>query len=221
MPDLLLAIDTSTSWAGVALYDGQVRLELSWRAGRNHSQQMLPAIERALELTGATKSDLAAVAVARGPGSFTGVRVGITLARSLGFALSIPVLGVDSLDVLAHGQSRRDLPIRPLLEAGRGRYATALYRPDGKGLTRVTALQSIQDQGLTGLLTERTLLCGDLSSRARDIIRAEAGSRAVLPPPSGMVRRSAVLAELAWAGWKTGSISVAETDPIYITAEST
>src|SRR6266508_958254 len=124
---LLLAIDTSTSQAGVALYDGAVRFEATWEAGRSHSQQAMPMIQRGMELTGRMASEIAAVAAARGPGSFTGVRVGLTLARSLGFALSVPALGVCSLDVLAEGQEPSELPVRPLLDIGRGRFATAEY----------------------------------------------------------------------------------------------
>src|SRR5215217_6156291 len=98
----MLAIDTATSWCGVALYDGALQLELNWRAERHHSEQLMSNIERAFDLTGIDRGDLGALAVARGPGSYTGVRVGITVARVLGYALGIPAIGVDALDVLAY-----------------------------------------------------------------------------------------------------------------------
>src|SRR5688572_6448874 len=100
---LLLAIDTSTAYAGVALYDGGVRTELVWWAGRNHARQLMPTVRGALEQLGRRPEDLAVVAAARGPGSFTGLRVGLAAAHGLAFALGLPLYGVGSLDVLAAG----------------------------------------------------------------------------------------------------------------------
>src|SRR5438309_311964 len=83
---MLLALDTSTALASVALYDGTVRAEATWRAGREHSTQVLPTAVRLLEQQGLGPPDLSGVAVAIGPGSYTGVRVGIALAKGLAVA---------------------------------------------------------------------------------------------------------------------------------------
>ncbi len=219
MSDLMLAIDTATSWCGVALYDGALQLELNWRAERHHSEQLMPNIERAFELTGIDRGDLGALAVARGPGSYTGVRVGITVARVLGYALGIPSIGVDALDVLAYPHGDRGMPVRAFLNAGRRRYATALYHPQGDGLERVGALQSVGDDSLVELVTEPTVCCGELSSAAREVMEQAAGCAAVFVSPSRSVRRSAILAEIAWRGWQARHPAAAETDPIYITQE--
>src|SRR3954465_2917514 len=74
---MLLALDTSTALASVALYDGTLRAEATWPSGRTHSQQVLPMAVRLLEEQGLGPDDLTAVAVAIGPGSYTGVRVGV------------------------------------------------------------------------------------------------------------------------------------------------
>jgi tRNA threonylcarbamoyladenosine biosynthesis protein TsaB len=100
---MLLAIDTSTQLAGLALYDGAVQAELVWVAGRRHSAQVMPQLERLLRLLDMEVTALTAVAAARGPGSFTGVRVGLAAAQGLAVALDLPVYGVCSLDVLAAG----------------------------------------------------------------------------------------------------------------------
>lgn len=217
MTGLLLAIDTSTAWAGVALFGGQVRYELNWRAGRRHSEQVTPAVEQALNTLGYTPKDLTVIGVARGPGSYTGVRVGITLARVMAFALSIPVLGVNSLDIVAHEHALSALPVRPLLDAGRGRFATALYRTRNHNLERITEVQSTDESALGALLTEKTLICGDLAPTTRELLTSSFGDLAVLPGESGVLRRSAVLAELAWKAWESGDTAARQTDPIYIT----
>src|SRR5438876_9605823 len=125
---LLLALDTSTSTAGVALFDSQrVVSETTWQAGREHSTRLLVEVEIALERIGRSQQDLTGLVVARGPGSFTGVRVALSVAKGMAAGLAIPLWGVSSLDVLALAAGNVDLPVRTVLEAGRGRYATALY----------------------------------------------------------------------------------------------
>src|SRR5437588_7524862 len=125
---LLLALDTSTSTAGVALFDSQrVVSETTWQAGREHSTRLLVEVDAALERIGRMVYELTGLVVARGPGSFTGVRVALSLAKGLAAGLSIPLWGVTSLDVLVHAAGKVDLLVRAVLEAGLGRYSTGLY----------------------------------------------------------------------------------------------
>jgi tRNA threonylcarbamoyl adenosine modification protein YeaZ len=101
---VLLALDTATPFVTVALHDGEqdsVVVELRSEQPMRHAEQVAPLIERALGEAGLVRQDLTAVAVGVGPGPFTGLRVGLVTARTLGFALDIPVYGVCSLDVLA------------------------------------------------------------------------------------------------------------------------
>ena len=86
---MLLALDTSTALAGVALYDGALRAEATWHAGRNHTVQVMPEAVRLLEGQGLGPGDLSAVGVATGPGSYTGVRVGLALANGLAVYLRL------------------------------------------------------------------------------------------------------------------------------------
>jgi tRNA threonylcarbamoyladenosine biosynthesis protein TsaB len=219
MSDLLLALDTATAWCGVAFYDGALQLELNWRAERHHSEQLLPSIERSLELIGIDRSSIGALGVSRGPGSYTGVRVGISVARTLAYALDIPILGVDALDVLAHPHTDRGLPVRPFLDAGRHRYATALYKLKSRRLERIGTLQSVSDDSMVGLVTEPTICCGELGNVARDTLARDADGHAVFVSPASSVRRAANLAEIAWQRWKSGDAAGASTDPIYISGE--
>jgi tRNA threonylcarbamoyladenosine biosynthesis protein TsaB len=199
---VLLAIDTSTSQAGIALYDGRVRTELVWHAGRDHGRHLMPSIEQALGRIGAAPADLTAVAVARGPGSFTGLRVGLAVAQGLALGLHIPRYGIGSLVVLAHGLTGWNGPIQTVLEAGRGRFATARFEPAGDGYTQVSELMGVDVDSLLRLTVEDggvkpCALVGDLSAELRDRCAAPVG-RVWLASPAHSVRRPAVLAEMAW-----------------------
>ena len=213
---LLLAVDTSTSQAGVAVYDGGVRAELVWAAGRAHARQLMPAVSYVLEQLGKTPGDLAVLAAARGPGSFTGLRVGLAAARGLAFALGLPLYGVGSLDVQAAGLPASPWPVRAVLDAGRGRFATALYRRDGERWTRVDDVVGVDLDGLLRLVRERCAIAGDLTDEARRRL-AELGDRAWIAPPSASVRRPAVLAEIAWRTWQRGELPGRDDgEPIYL-----
>ena len=202
---MLLAIDTSTSQAGLALYDGAVRAELLWEAGRKHSGQLLPQVERLLELLGHDVSTLTAVAAACGPGSFTGVRVGLAAAQGLALALDIPAFGISTLDVLAAGQESSPLPIRPLLDAGRNRFATALYERRAGRLERIDEIVGIELAQLADLVRGPCRLCGDLDPRARDQVRGMLGNVVEIASPALSARRPGVLAQLAWQQLEAGA----------------
>jgi tRNA threonylcarbamoyladenosine biosynthesis protein TsaB len=99
---MLLTFDTATPLVTVALHDGDdVVLELTSDRPLQHGEQLAPLIEQALERTGLVRQDLTAIGVGVGPGPFTGLRVGLVTARTLGYALELPVYGVCTLDVLA------------------------------------------------------------------------------------------------------------------------
>src|SRR4051812_41158970 len=120
---MILALDTSTSYAGLAIHDGDRLLyEQQWWSGRHHSEQVLTEVARGLQLVGASVDTLTAVAVARGPGSFTGVRVGLSLAKGIALGRSIPLYGVGTLDAMADAFAAADSAVRPLVEAGRQRW---------------------------------------------------------------------------------------------------
>lgn len=128
---LLLAFDTSTPAVTVALYDGTaVVAERTVVDGRRHGELLAPGIAHVLAAGGASASDLTAIAVGVGPGPFTGLRVGLMTARALSEALSIPVSGVCSLDILAAAVSSAE-PFVVATDARRKEVYWATYGPDG------------------------------------------------------------------------------------------
>lgn len=190
---LLLALDTSTSIASVALFDGlRVLSETTWLAGREHSTRVLVEVEAALARVGREPRQLTSLVVARGPGSFTGVRVALSLAKGIAAGLSIPVWGVSSLEVLALAAGEVDLPVRAVVEAGRGRFATGLFaRTRSIGQPALATL----DQ-LAQLIREPTLVIGELNQEARAFLERQSCTR--LASPAACLRRGGFLAELGW-----------------------
>lgn len=216
---MILALDSSTAVASVALYDGSVSAEVTWRSGRNHSVELMAQVSGLMKLRHVAPSQLSGVAVAIGPGSYTGLRVGLSAAKGLCLALDVPMVGVGSLDILAAAQRESCLPVRPLLDAGRGRFATALYRLENGELARVSP---IEGKGLAEILAgivEQTLLCGDVGEgaldehpAARDLVR--------IASPASSLRRAGFLAEIGWRRWRRGEVQDArQVDAIYLRSE--
>jgi len=207
---------------GLALYDGsQVLAEMMWQSHQHHTVELAPALAELLERTGAQISDVEALGVAIGPGSFTSLRVGLAFAKGLILARKLPVVGIPSLDILAAAQPIAKVPLAAILQAGRTRIALGwykvkanLWRPEG-GITISTV------DTFAASIDAPTLVAGELTSDERlRLMRKKVNVQ--LAPPSRCVRRPAVLAELAWIRWQSGKVDeAASLAPIYLhTAES-
>ncbi|RKY01883.1 tRNA (adenosine(37)-N6)-threonylcarbamoyltransferase complex dimerization subunit type 1 TsaB, partial [Candidatus Poribacteria bacterium] len=124
----VLGIDTSTTTGSIGLIDGdKVVAEHVLDVMETHSSRLMPAIDQMLKKAGLSIWDVDLIAVSKGPGSFTGLRVGVATAKGLAYALRKPIVGVPSLDVLAFGVKFFDGLICPLLDARRGEVYGAIY----------------------------------------------------------------------------------------------
>jgi tRNA threonylcarbamoyladenosine biosynthesis protein TsaB len=124
----VLALDTSNQVMGVAVVDqGVVLGEIITNMKKNHSVRLMPAVKSLLQEVHVDLKELDRIAVARGPGSYTGVRIGVTAAKTLAWSLGIPIVGVSSLEVLAQNGCRFDGLVSPLFDARRGQVYTGLY----------------------------------------------------------------------------------------------
>ena len=213
----LLAIDTSTLAAGLALYgDGGVLAELQWPAGRAQTAALLAEVERLLALAGLVVGELGAVATAIGPGSFNGLRVGMSAAKGLAFALGVPLVGIPTLDATAYPHGGAGRPIRAVLAAGRGRFVSALYRWQDGATVRAGDYANTTLDGLAALLVEPTLVCGEVGAGETRRLAELAPLAQVVSPALGL-RRAACLAELAWGRLRRGeSDDVDRLEPIYL-----
>lgn len=127
----LLVIDTSTAEMSIALMEGNTLLaERNETVDRNHSNKLIPAIHELISSQGISMKDIEGIAVGRGPGSYTGVRIGVTAAKTFAWSLRIPLIGVSSLEALAYGAADRKSDkhwIIPMMDARRSQVYTGLY----------------------------------------------------------------------------------------------
>lgn len=213
----LLALDTSTTTAGIALYAGAGLLaEWSWPAGRAQTTTLLAEIDRLMALCALRPADLGAVAVAIGPGAFNGLRVGMSTAKGLAHALALPLLGVPTLDVVAYPHGGQPLPIRAVIAAGRGRFVSARYERLGGALRQTGAYVNTTLDELAALIGGPTMICGELPFDRLAVWRAATPDARVASPALG-ARRAGFLAEIAWTRLRAGERDDPATlEPIYL-----
>ena len=213
---MLLAVDTSTAQVGLAIYDGsQVISEYAWRSSQRHTVEMAPAISELLTRCGLTMEDIHVLGVALGPGSFTSLRVGLSLAKGLALSRHLPLIGIPTLDVLAAAQPLSRFPLAVAIQAGRSRLAVGWYKRSkngwqAKGPARVATVKVLIDE-----VKSAVIVCGEFTAEERHELSVKPEIHLV--PPAQSVRRPAVLAELAWARWQAGTVDDEATlAPIYL-----
>ena len=180
---MLLAIDTSTDTASLALaQDNTVLAELTWRSKQNHTTQLLPNLNQLFTLTGITAKDLAAIIVAQGPGSFNGLRVGISAAKGLAFSLGIPIVGINGLEVAAYQYAETGLPVCAIFNAGRSEVATATYQKKYGKWQQLVKADIVTVEYLCKHITKKTIFCGEFLPAVTEQIITLLKSKAVIPP---------------------------------------
>lgn len=216
----ILALDTSALTASVAiLRDGAVIAELSSTNRLNHSVRILPMVEQALSLADTTLAETDAFALSAGPGSFTGVRIGISTVKGLMFGTERLCAPVSTLEALAHNLAFTDAVICPLMDARRGEFYNALFegRADSDGITRLTSDRAITGEALAAELSAMDrpiLLCGD---GARLFSSQFSPARARLAPPCSLVQRAVSVATVGEQMLTQGKgVLAQELSPLYL-----
>lgn len=212
---MLLAIDSSSDDVGIALLEGaSVRGELICRVGRDNTARLVPAIGELLGLAGAGMADVAALAVATGPGSFNGLRAGLAVAKGLAVARGLPLVGVSTFEVTAAPFLTAGRPTCALVVAGRGRWHAALYL--GATATEPTIWSALPIAELLGRLEPGTLLVGEIEAAGIDPDTLARRGMHVPEPPVAARRRPSVLGELGRRRLAAGHDDGATLQPIYL-----
>lgn len=198
----ILAIDTSNYPLGIALLeDDKVLGEYITNIKKNHSIRVMPAIEALLKDCDTKPADLTKIVVAKGPGSYTGVRIGVTIAKTLAWSLNIPLTGVSSLAVQAASAGKYfNGYLSPLFDARRGQVYTGLYRYDNGKLMNIREDQLLLSKNWAEELTqqpEKILFLGNDASIHRQQIEEIMGEQAIF---SGITEMNPRPAELALIG---------------------
>ena len=207
----LLAVETSTLAGGVALLDDdRVLGEYVLDVRVTHSERLMPAIDRLLRDAGWTVSAVEGLAVAVGPGSFTGLRIGLSTAKGLAWSLGVPLAAVPTLDALAASLPFAGLPVCPVLDARKGEVYCSLYRWDGAAMRREWDYLAIPPESLAVRLAEPTILLGDGG--------ASIPSRhARVAPPHRRLPSPAAVGVLGLARFRAGDVvSATELSPLYL-----
>lgn len=214
---MLLAIDTSTRQIGVALYDGsQVLAESIWISQDYHTTELAPAVQNLLKRAKLGVSNLKALGVATGPGSFTGLRIGLALAKGLALACHLPIFGVPSLDITAYAQPVQDLPMAAVLSAGRRRLAVGWYRAKEGAWISTGEVEVLEATALAERIQQPTLVCGELSEEDRRTL-GRRYRNARMASPARSLRRPSYLAEIAWKRYlRDKADDPATLAPIYL-----
>jgi tRNA threonylcarbamoyl adenosine modification protein YeaZ len=208
-----VALDTASDIAGVAVCrDGALLTEVTWKTDRNHSRELLPMLDWALERNGLTKDDIGAVFVCLGPGSYAGLRVGLGSAKALAYGLSIPIAGIGRLAAEAAPLAAEGGPaVYAVNAAGRADLAWAAYiRRDGR-LVELKAPRLGPAAVLVEAIEAGSFACGDL-----DTVEAVLTGKGVSIAPTAMSRVIAV-ASLGHDRLVAGDLDDAESlTPLYL-----
>jgi tRNA threonylcarbamoyladenosine biosynthesis protein TsaB len=215
---MLLALDTSTRIASVALFhEGRLLDECTWRSELNHSTELGPVVAAMLARQSVVAGSLDALAVATGPGSFNGLRVGVSMAKGMAQALGIPVVGIDTLELTAYQQRHFGGLIRPILGAGRAQVATAGFRSFRGKWVRVEDDHLSTMEEIIASASRRTLYCGEIPDAAAAQLGLALGASAVLAGDVFSWRRAGFLAELAGQRLKAGHADPVDAlAPVYL-----
>ena len=218
MPTCLLAVDTATEICGVALaVDGRVKAELILNRGVTHTQSVLSAIDAVLGISGLTAEDVDAYAVTRGPGSFTGLRIGISSIKGLALASSKPIVGISSLEVLAHQAPGCSDLICSMMDARRQEVYWALFRRDSEGINAIMEERVGPAAEIAAAIDEQCQFIGNGVPPYRSELLKGLTHLAQWAGKESNDIRPAVLARLAWQRFQVGETSDTRTfSPVYL-----
>jgi tRNA threonylcarbamoyladenosine biosynthesis protein TsaB len=212
---VILAVDTSTAQAGIALSgEGGPVVELQWLAGRDHSTGLFVAFKAIMDLSGLTLADVSGIAVASGPGSFSGIRVGLSAAKALALGLGIPLAAISTLDVIA---SAVGCPGRvwAILPAGRGQVFFAGFDGPGGTKTRTSGYRIATPEDVAAEVQPGDRLSGEGAATVRDVLATD--TMVIVDRRAETLRRAGYLAELGKAYFAGGGgDQLLEAEPLYL-----
>lgn len=208
MADVLLALDTCTTRASIALRDATtLRAEMTWGAQRHETAAVAARIRDLMRACRIAPEDIGCVAVAIGPGSFTGVRCALAIGKGMAVARNLPMIGVTAFDVIAHAQPPQDTPMLALLEVGRNRVAVCPYEWQAGTPTVAGEWRIYSWTDLTRWVEPPLYVCGDIAPAWIAALRA----KVTIAPAALNLRRAGFLAELGMARWEHGEVDNAMT----------
>ena len=214
----ILGIETSTKTGSVAVIsENLVIAQYSLNIEVTHSERLMSTVDRVLKDTGISISQIDGFAVAIGPGSFTGLRIGVSTVKGLVLATNKPVAAVPTLLALAWNVPHAAHTVCPLLDARKNEVYAALYRPEGMNFVQVMPESVISLARLGDRITGATVFTGEASLLYREELRKQFGDAALFAPKSAILPSAAAVAELGLDMIKSGRhVDPDSLTPLYI-----
>jgi len=220
LANVILAINTSTPQFSVGLVDDRGALLVEWTQSSRVKgfRDFMPALDRLLQASGVPVTQIRALAVAKGPGSFTGLRVGLSAAKGFCEGLKVPIVALSSLEVLASQCPGLSIPICPVMESRKGEVFAALYAwVAEQELVVLKPEACLKVEDLPGFIEERAFVLGTDYNRQSEGIASAAGDKGVLAPPCCWNLRAATLGMMAARKAKSQPLdSLRELVPSYL-----
>ncbi|MEO0595618.1 MAG: tRNA (adenosine(37)-N6)-threonylcarbamoyltransferase complex dimerization subunit type 1 TsaB [Chloroflexota bacterium] len=222
---MLLAIDTATKMLGLALHAGDTLIaEKMWRTGNKHNMILAPTIEHMLTICDVDKSDLTMIAVANGPGSYAGLRIGVALAKGMAAVKNLPLIGVSTLDIIAAGQTFTNTrhQLICVVQAGRKRIIAGVYQVKKGRWEAVETPEITTWADLLASLEGSYYVAGEVDPAGREAIAMTEDNEELsvsLVEAARRARRTGFLAQEAWRRYHAGEPSdflPAKLTPVYL-----
>ena len=214
----ILGIDTSTKYAGVAVIeDGTLLAQSAMQFMASHSEKLLPEIAHILEIMKIPLETIDYYAITVGPGSFTGLRVGISTVKGLAFVTGKNVVPVSSLKVIARGFPYVDFPICPVMDARKKEVYSAIFKWQNQKLVRVKKDTVLSIDMLTEWIEDKTVFAGDGAILYKDKLIEKLGDKAVFAEPIYSIPSPEIVAIIGEEKVREGAfISAKQLQPLYL-----
>jgi tRNA threonylcarbamoyladenosine biosynthesis protein TsaB len=204
----ILAVDTSANVATVAVTEnGRVLGEYYINHGKTHSQKLMPMIKEIMDRLELNCSDIDLFSASIGPGSFTGLRIGVTTIKALAFSVQKPVIGISTLDALAYNIQTKDSLICPIMDARNNQVFTAIYKSEKNSQSRITDYMGIDIGELINTVRDMnctTVFLGDGVEFHRELLMNELSSICEFPNNNLLLQRAVSVAQLAGIKYAEG-----------------
>lgn len=214
----ILGIETSTKTGSVAVVtESGVLAQYSLNIEVTHSERLMSTVDRVLKDTGIPIENMDGFAVALGPGSFTGLRIGLSTVKGLSFATGKPIAAVPTLKALAWNLPFAAYPICPMLDARKKEVYAALYEFQGGILVQLSAEAAIPIKELSARMPGKMIFTGEAAYIYREEITTQFGPEALLAPISGVLPSAASIAEIGLGMIRDGLCADADSlTPLYV-----
>lgn len=214
----ILGIETSTRTGSVAVVsEDSVIAQYSLNIEVTHSERLMSTVDRVLKDTGLVIADIDGYAVAIGPGSFTGLRIGLAAVKGLALVTGRPVAAVPTLKALAGNLPYSAYPVCPMLDARKKEVYAATYRLEGADMAQIMAEAVLSLSLLSERISEKTLFTGEASHLFREDIEKIFGDRALFAPVSSILPSAATVAGIGLNMIKSGKKTAPDSlTPMYI-----